>query len=230
MHLILKRIRQKGFNFRRAIIIGGGRTAELLAKETDMSRGFGIRFFGFFDNNPHKLYNLPPGKRGLLSDVEQFVRENNIDTIYYTLDAEDYDKIYPVMQLSTELGIEFIYVPKLNKLLLGQFQPSHVGQLPSMEYTFSPLSKMKNRFVKRVADLLVSVPFLIVSPLIFIPIAIGIKITSPGPIFFRQKRTGIYGREFVCYKFRTMRVNTDADKVQATENDPRKTKLRRVLA
>ena len=74
-------------------------------------------------------------------------------------------------------------------------------------------------------DLVISTSFLIVSPLIFIPIAIGIKLTSSGPVFFRQKRTGIYGSEFVCLKFRTMRVNADSDKVQATENDPRKTKF-----
>ena len=68
-------------------------------------------------------------------------------------------------------------------------------------------------------------PFLIVSPLIFIPIAIAVKCSSRGPVFFRQKRTGIHGKDFYCYKFRTMRVNADADKVQATEHDPRKTRI-----
>ena len=60
-------------------------------------------------------------------------------------------------------------------------------------------------------------------PLIYIPIAAVIKLTSPGPVYFIQKRTGYKGKEFGCIKFRTMHVNVDADKVQATENDPRKT-------
>ncbi|MGN1238611.1 MAG: sugar transferase, partial [Muribaculaceae bacterium] len=65
----------------------------------------------------------------------------------------------------------------------------------------------------------------ICSPIVLIPVAVGIKISSPGPIFFRQKRTGYRGKEFWCYKFRTMRVNKDSDKLQATRNDPRKTRF-----
>ncbi|MGN1173293.1 MAG: sugar transferase, partial [Muribaculaceae bacterium] len=67
--------------------------------------------------------------------------------------------------------------------------------------------------------------FLIFSPIIFIPIAIAIKISSPGPVFFKQQRTGYKGKPFTCWKFRTMKVNDLADKIQATENDPRKTKV-----
>lgn len=62
-------------------------------------------------------------------------------------------------------------------------------------------------------------------PIIYIPIALGIKLTSPGPVFFKQKRTGLYGKDFYCYKFRTMKINADSDKVQATKDDPRKTKF-----
>ena len=55
--------------------------------------------------------------------------------------------------------------------------------------------------------------------------AIAIKLSSPGPVFFKQKRSGLYGREFYCYKFRTMKVNVDADNLQATKDDPRKTRV-----
>lgn len=70
-----------------------------------------------------------------------------------------------------------------------------------------------------------SATVLLFSPLVFIPVAIAIKLSSPGPIFFKQKRTGYRGREFYCYKFRTMRVNKSADTQQATKNDPRKTRV-----
>ena len=79
--------------------------------------------------------------------------------------------------------------------------------------------------LKRAFDLLLTLPVIILSPLWVLPIAIGIKLSSPGPVFFRQTRTGIRGRDFTCYKFRTMRANADADKLQATENDPRKTRF-----
>ena len=66
---------------------------------------------------------------------------------------------------------------------------------------------------------------MILSPLVLIPVGIAIKLSSPGPIFFKQKRTGFRGKEFWCYKFRTMKVNKEADTLQATKEDPRKTKL-----
>ena len=79
--------------------------------------------------------------------------------------------------------------------------------------------------LKRAFDLVFSTVVLICSPVIFIPIAIAVKLSSPGPVFFKQKRTGFKGKEFNCYKFRTMRVNADSDEVQATRNDPRKTRV-----
>ena len=62
-------------------------------------------------------------------------------------------------------------------------------------------------------------------PVLYIVVGMLIKLSSPGPILFKQKRTGIYGKEFDCYKFRTMKVNKDADLVQAVKNDPRTTKI-----
>ena len=88
----------------------------------------------------------------------------------------------------------------------------------------SPLYIRYNRIVKRTFDLMVSIIVLCtLFPLILLIVGLIIKLTSPGPIFFIQKRTGKDGKDFWCYKFRSMKVNKDADKVQATADDPRKT-------
>lgn len=79
--------------------------------------------------------------------------------------------------------------------------------------------------LKRAADVVMSALALMVSPLLLIPAAIAIKISSPGPVFFRQKRTGLMGKEFVCIKLRTMRSNEASDRLQATDNDPRITRV-----
>lgn len=79
--------------------------------------------------------------------------------------------------------------------------------------------------LKRAADVVMSALALMVSPLLLIPAAIAIKISSPGPVFFRQKRTGLMGKEFVCIKLRTMRSNDASDRLQATDNDPRITRV-----
>lgn len=88
----------------------------------------------------------------------------------------------------------------------------------------SPLYKGYNRIIKRTFDLMVSgVVLCTLFPIICLIVGLIIKLTSPGPIFFVQKRTGKDGKDFNCYKFRSMKVNKEADEKQATENDPRKT-------
>lgn len=222
---ILKRIRRLGFNFKRVIIVGAGKTGQMLFNELRSDSGYGYRLMGFFDDDTERLATARCSFKGDLDLLADFVRLNKIDVIYYTLDAEDNDKILRVMQIADQAGASFIYVPKFNKLLKGQFLTTSVGSMPAMIHTLSPLHKTRNKVAKRILDLVITVPFLIVSPLIFIPIAISIKLTSKGPVFFKQKRTGIYGTEFICYKFRTMRVNAESDTVQATVDDPRKTRV-----
>ena len=222
---LLKHFRRIGFNFKRVIIIGAGPTGQMVARELASDAGYGYRLMGLFDDDQRAIDRIQGEFTAPLSEVENFVRLNKIDIIYYTISAENEDLIRSMMLVADECGVEFVYVPKFTPVLSGQFHTSAVGSMPSMTHVLSPLNHLPNRILKRVFDLMVSVPFCLVSPLIFIPIAICIKATSPGPVFFRQKRTGIYGREFVCYKFRTMKVNKEADTLQATADDPRKTKF-----
>lgn len=222
---LLKKLRRMGLNFKRVVIIGAGQTGELLYEELQSDAGYGYRMMGFFDDNKENLLRCKGNYAAGLEKLADFVNMNKIDVIYYTLDAEDDKLISRVMRIAEEVGASFVYVPKFNKVLNGQFIPSSMGNMPILKHSISPLHKRWNKIVKRMLDLFVSITFLLVSPIIFIPVAIIIKLTSPGPVIFKQRRTGIYGSEFMCYKFRTMRVNADSDRLQATENDPRKTKF-----
>ncbi len=222
---LLKRFRRMGFNFKRVIIIGTGPTGRLVARELASDAGYGYRLMGLFDDDINARAQIQGEFTASLDEVENFVRLNNIDIIYYTVSGENEETIRRMMLVADEAGAEFVYVPKYHPILQGQFQLSSVGMMPAMTHILSPLHTFPNKMVKRTLDLAMAIPFCLLSPIIFVPIAIAIKISSPGPVFFRQKRTGIYGRDFVCYKFRTMRVNDQADTLQATANDPRKTKL-----
>ena len=100
-----------------------------------------------------------------------------------------------------------------------------LGNVPYLSFYNEPLALFENRVVKRLFDIAVSLTFLCtLFPIILIIVAIVTKATMPGPIFFRQKRTGLNGQDFYCLKFRSMKVNDDADTLQATKDDPRKTK------
>lgn len=222
---VLKKARSVGMNFKRVLIIGSGPTSESVLGELRSDHGYGYRLMGVFDSSLPDSTKFGGCFVGKLDEVADFVHLNRIDTIFYTLNSED-DKFLPrIMRLADEEGAEFVYVPRFNRRLAVSFEASSIGSMPTMTHTLSPLHRRQNKILKRVEDLIISGSFLLISPIIFIPIAIGVKLTSPGPIFFKQRRTGIYGSEFVCYKFRTMRVNADSDKVQATEHDPRKTKF-----
>ena len=104
------------------------------------------------------------------------------------------------------------------------------GSVPYLSLYREPLSKVGNRMVKRLFDVCFSLVFLVtLFPIILIVVSIITKLTMPGPIFFKQLRSGINGKEFYCLKFRSMKVNDQADTLQATKDDPRKTKWGNIM-
>ncbi|MBD5325853.1 MAG: undecaprenyl-phosphate glucose phosphotransferase [Muribaculaceae bacterium] len=221
--LIIKIYRRHGGNYRRVAIVGTNVTARRLADSLRKNDGYGYRIMGFFDNAP------APGFAGIycgtLDDLEPFIRKENIDEVYYVLSGENEEDLLRCIRMTDDAMVEFRFVPKLSPYVGRRFEMASVEGLPVLTPLANPLNQPYNRFLKRSLDILFSTVALICSPILFIPIAIAVKLSSPGPVFFKQKRTGYKGREFYCLKFRTMRVNDQADSTQATSNDPRKTKV-----
>lgn len=224
-HKLLKKVRRMGLNFKRVVVVGAHDNATTLLSEIQQDAGYGYRIMGFFDNDSKLLEQFSDHYTAPLHKIGEFISKNRIDLIFYTLDASHEVPLAEVMGIADEQGIEFVYVPNFSRNLRGHFVQEMVGSLPVMTHTISPLTRHYNSMLKRAFDLAFAIPVLLLSPLWALPIAIGIKLSSPGPVLFKQKRTGIKGRDFTCYKFRTMRVNVDADSRQATEDDPRKTKF-----
>ncbi len=224
-HAFLKKLRRMGLNFKRVALVGSNETASFLRHELQGDAGYGYRIMGVFDDNTTTLRNFSDFYTAPLHALRDFVRNNNIDMIFYTLPANESSDLRKVMEVADEMGIEFTYLPDISPSLRGHFLPSHVGSIPALVHTVSPLNRSINGIIKRAFDLCFALPMTMLFPLWGLPIAIGIKLSSPGPVFFKQKRTGIRGRDFTCFKFRTMRVNAEADRLQATENDPRKTRF-----
>jgi len=105
----------------------------------------------------------------------------------------------------------------------GNTTVSYIGDIPIIARREEPLLDPVNRFMKRTFDIVFSSLVLCtIFPIVWVIVSIAIKIQSPGPIFFKQARTGLDGKTFKCYKFRSMKVNADSDKGKATKDDPRK--------
>lgn len=221
--LILKEYRRHGKNFVRVVVIGANPTAERLYREMLSDAGFGYKIIGFFDNDkatgdiPADLY------MGGLENVAEFVKTQGVDEMYFSISGSDDMAISMMIKVADDNAIQFYYVPQISKYIKREFTLELMGRMPVMSTRYNPLGLMAGRMAKRSFDVIFSSVALICSPIIFIPVAIAIKLSSPGPVFFTQKRTGYRGREFKCYKFRTMRVNSQSDSAQATAHDPRKT-------
>ena len=127
--------------------------------------------------------------------------------------------------------VHFYSVPNVSNYLHHRMYFNMIGSVPYLSFFRDPLSSsVQNRVIKRTFDIVFSLTFLCtIFPIVLLVVAVITKITMPGPLFFRQKRNGLNDKVFYCIKFRSMRVNDDADEVQATKDDPRKTKWGNIM-
>lgn len=219
---VLKQYRRRGFNFTKVVIIVTGATARRLKANMDKDPGYGYRVLGFFDDSPADDFDM--GTVRPIADLKEFVDQNNVRQIFFTLSGHHH-ALNDVIKIADDHVIDFYYVPQIPGTFSRRLVLNSIGSLPVLSVRRNPLKNIFNRGVKRAFDLVVSSIFLCFYPLIYIPVAIAIKLSSPGPVYFRQERTGYLGKPFVCLKFRTMRVNDGADRKQATADDPRKTRV-----
>ena len=144
------------------------------------------------------------------------------DELYVSLSRRDRDIIKRISSFCDHRVIRFYYVPVSVESLGMRLKKAFLDDVEIFTTHEIPLSSPVNKFAKRLFDVIFSLLFLIPTAILFPFIYIIIKTQSPGPIFFKQKRTGLDGKDFEMLKFRSMHVNADADKVQATKDDPRK--------
>lgn len=221
---LLKRFRVHGRNAHNVVIIGTGQPALRLTKLLTGEQGYGMRILGYFDNRIPTDFD---GKfLGSIDKLEEFITANNVHDVFYATSFDNDMLINKVINLADRYFCKLYFTPMLSPKLQYSFYMMNLNStIPAISVHQSPLRSVANRLVKRAFDVLFSGCVLLFAPIVFIPIAIAIKISSPGPIFFKQLRTGYLGKNFYCYKFRTMRVSKDADTRQATKDDDRKTRL-----
>lgn len=227
--LAVKHFRKRGKNFVRVVIAGTGPTALRLHSELTDDSAYGYRVIGFIGPRPDTP--LPAPWLGEISSVNDILADRPVDEVYSAVigDNEPEADITAVAEATDRHFVRLYYVPQILHNVTRSFSLGKVGPMPVLTQMPNPLQNVFRRGLKRGFDIAVSSAFLVVSPLIFLPIAACIKLSSPGPVFFTQIRTGYRGHPFRCRKFRTMRVNSDADSLQATPDDPRTTAVGKFL-
>ena len=222
------RNRKKHENIIKTVVIGADYNSIRLYDF--VKKGISINSYsvlGFFSST--KTKDIPEDSilLGAISDVCIYLENNEVNQVFCALDpAVAKAEIDPIIKICDSKYITFCFVPNMDGYPSRKMRYSRIGDVTVLDLHNEPLEDAYCRIEKRTFDIILSSILLVtVYPLVWIIVAPIIKITSPGPILFRQKRTGYNGKSFNCLKFRSMRVNADADKVQATADDPRKTRF-----
>jgi putative colanic acid biosynthesis UDP-glucose lipid carrier transferase len=207
------------------IIVGTGRIGYDLYNFFIKNPDEGYKAVGFFDDTPGKIAD-PSLYLGKTADCINYALKNKVNEIFCTLPMSESKTIGQLMLEADKNLIRFKSVPEYYDYDKKPTFIQSFGHIPIISVRSEPLENLLNRSIKRAFDIGFSVFVLIFIFSWLLPIlALLIKLSSEGPVFFVQVRSGRDNKPFKCYKFRSMRVNKDADKKQATRDDKRITKI-----
>ena len=143
---------------------------------------------------------------GAISDLEKICASHTLDEIAITLRLRDYHKLEHIVAVCEKSGVHTQFVPDYNNVIPTTAHTEDIDGLPVINIRNVPLSNSFNKFIKRVVDILGAVCMLIVFGIPMLIVSILVKLTSPGPLIFKQVRVGLHNKEFNMYKFRSMKI------------------------
>ena len=235
---IIKRYRHAGFNTRYVTFVGNDAELLNIYHRLNDDASMGYRILGYYADGemavPEEESRAKGGKHKALTlnklgTLQEFLdnlgqpdKLQTGDELYVCLSRQDRETIRRISQFCDHNVIRFYYIPMSVETLGIDLKREFLDNIEIFTTYDNPLEQPSNKLVKRVFDIVLSIMFLIPTALILPFVWLIMKIQSPGPLLFKQARTGIDGKTFNMLKFRSMHVNDDADKVQATKDDPRK--------
>ena len=235
LHLVgrsaLRWLRRHGHNFRTAVIVGAGGLGRDIAQRIQSTDWMGVRLLGFFDDDPAKqraqLGGLPV--LGETAALKAYVNRYYVNQVYVALPSHADERVKQILSDLQDTTAAIYYVPDIFMFGLLGSRPQDVGGIPVLSIG-EPAIAGPFGLLKRIEDIVVATLALAVTAPLMLVIVIAIKLTSPGLVFFKQRRYGIDGKEFSMWKFRTMTVCEEGrSAVQAVRNDPRVTPVGRFL-
>jgi exopolysaccharide biosynthesis polyprenyl glycosylphosphotransferase len=226
-----KHLRARGIGWRKAVIVGAAERGEKLLRDLAEYPALGYHIIGFVDDDPDKAEAEILGRRvlGTTAQLPDLIRSHNIDEILIAISSTSHEAILRIMGLCVGHRVVFRIVPDLYDIVSGH-KTHQVYGFPLVRLFPEPLD-LRQRFMKRTVDLIFSTVVLVGLLPVWLLLALAIKLDSPGPVLFKQRRIGKGGREYTLLKFRSM--IRDAEKhtgpVWAQKDDRRVTAVGRFL-
>ena len=223
---LLRHFRKKGYNLKHVLLVGYSRAAEQYIERIMQNPAWGYHIMGVLDDHVGEGVTF----KGIevIGEVDQIYKllpENNLDEIAITLSLNDYDRLEEIVSFCEKSGVHTKFIPDYNAVIPTKPYTEDLDGLPVINIRNVPLNSGWNQFIKRSMDLVGA----IVASIIFSPVmlvcAVLIKLTSEGPVLFKQERIGLHNKPFYMYKFRSMRLQTEEDEKKGwtVKGDPRVT-------
>ena len=218
---------RKGEDLRHILLVGGGDMAAkyLLALEHNPYYGFHVD--GYLA--PYANPDLDVRYLGGYDKMEVTLDEPGIDEVVVALDAAEMHMLTRAFAACDKHGTRITMVPFYNDYLPARPTIDVLGDCKLINIRQTPFDNILNAFIKRAMDVVGSLVLIVLTSPIMLGVAIGVKLSSPGPIIFKQERVGLNKRPFMMYKFRSMRVNAAEDSAWSTNSDPRKTRFGSII-
>jgi putative colanic acid biosynthesis UDP-glucose lipid carrier transferase len=231
LRMIMRRVVLSPENLRTAIIVGVNAPSLALGDRLDKHPELCTRLLGFFDDRSAERLGSLNGFRleGKLSEVTAYVERFRVDVIFIALPLRHLQRVMDLVNELRDSTASIYYVPDVFVFDLIQSRTTEIIDVPVIAMCETPFYGYRG-VMKRVTDLGLTIALMAVALPIMLVIALLVRLDSPGPVIFRQRRYGLDGKEIVVYKFRSMYVTEDGAHVQqATRGDARVTRVGRVL-
>lgn len=226
-YLYIKYSRKAGFNIKRSVVIGATSSCHNMLDEIKKRDELGYDVVGIYDDRcPDRVYDeLQLEVTGKIEEAVKLARSGQIDMLFIALPLKAEKRIGEILLRLGDTTIDVHYIPDLLVSTLVRSRFSSIGDIDTLSVFESPYLGARE-WIKRMEDIVLSCLILCLITLPLLLIAIAVKLTSPGPVLFKQRRYGLHGEEIMVWKFRSMSVMEDGGKVtQATKGDVRVTRL-----
>ena len=224
--------RKKGFNQKHILLVGYSDASFKFIDKVFNNPGWGYSIYGIVDDI-HKINDDYRNVKivGRIDDLENIISKNDFSEIAITLSLSEYDKLRKVVSICEKSGLHTKFIPDYGTMIPSRPQTDDFDGLPVINIRAVPLQGFFNSFIKRTMDIIGSILAIVLFSPIMLIIAIIIKLTSKGPIIFKQQRVGLHNKNFTMYKFRSMIEQDDREEKTkwTTKDDPRTTKIGRII-
>ena len=221
---VLRALRRSDLNLKRVIIVGDNtQTAEDYIKQAEANANYGIVVLGYVGDKIQP--SVGAEKLGTFKDLAKILDKYHPTDVVFAIDAYDKRHLIKLVNMCDDRCIKVYFLPVIYGFFKNQRQIEQIGSLPIINVHSTPLDNGANALVKRLVDIVGSLALIILTLPIMIFAAIGVRLSSPGPILFKQTRVGKLGKKFVMLKFRSMKVNRGANRTWTKGDDKRKTKF-----